>query len=144
MIEITEQMLADAGGWKEMKQARTVCKAGSVLSASFKDGLLEGTVKIGGRDSKVRLKIISPTNMENFCSCPRARREGIICGHALAVGLEYIKPTVTAPKSDSAPKKTPLSPDWPKFTEAANEKSVPAELFVILQPNVPSMWERAD
>lgn len=140
MIEITEQMLADAGGWKEMKQARTVYKAGSVLSASFKDGLLEGTVKIGGRDSKVRLKIISPTNMENFCSCPRARREGIICGHALAVGLEYIKPTVTAPKSDSAPKKTPLSPDWPKFTEAANEKSVPAELFVILQPNVPSMW----
>ncbi|NNE92660.1 MAG: hypothetical protein HKN23_13520 [Verrucomicrobiales bacterium] len=142
--ELSEKLLADAGGWKEWKEARTIHKAGAVLEAAYdKNGLLEGLVKVGGRPTKVRLKIQSATDMENFCPCPRARREGIICGHALAIGLEILQPTKAQNQEvdGESAKPAPLSPDWPKFVDAATETAVPAELFVVFPPNFAGMWQ---
>ena len=91
-IEITRDLLMDAGGWKEMKAARALHRQGLVSEVVYEEGVLSGVVRDGGTPNKVRLKINSRTDMENFCPCFRARREGIVCAHAVAVGLELIDP----------------------------------------------------
>ena len=92
-MELTRDLLMEAGGWKEMKAAREMHRGGLVCEASYANGSLEGVVLIGGQRKKVRMEIVSSTHMENKCSCLMARREGRVCAHAIAVGLEVIDPT---------------------------------------------------
>ena len=91
-MELSRDLLMDAGGWKEMKSARRLHREGRVVEANYEDGILTGLVREGAGEKKVRMKIISRSHMENQCTCPRARREGIVCAHAVAVGLEVIDP----------------------------------------------------
>ncbi len=145
-IELTDKLLMDAGGWKEMKEARQIHQAGKVCDASYQNGMLQGTVSHSGKELVVRMEIRSRTDLVNECPCFRARREGIICAHALAVGLQVLSPVkVSAPSAlaSSTPEKkaaTPLSPDWPKIVEAADKKSIPAEFHLILSPDLASAW----
>lgn len=144
---ISRQFLADAGGWKEMKEARAIHGAGRVSDASYVDGVLEGTVQEGKKILKVRMEIASRIDMENRCPCFRARRDGIICAHALAVGLEFLEPTQkqsSAPKAkaSSAPKKASLSSEWPSFTEQPDENAVAATFHLVLPPALPAAWDK--
>ena len=74
-VEITRDLLMDAGGWKEMKAARALHRQGLVSEARYEGGVLSGVVRDGGKPKKVRMVIRSRSDMENTCSCPRARRE---------------------------------------------------------------------
>lgn len=151
-VVITSRLLMEAGGWKEMKEARRLHEAGKVEEARYENGVVEGLVRDGSRAYRVRLTILSPTNMENECACPRARREGILCGHALAAALETIDPRggsdsgedkeKTEPAAASRETRTRISEAWPKLTEVGEEDAVPAELFVVLAPNLASAWEK--
>ena len=89
-VELSRQFLSDTGGWKEMKEARAIHAAGRVSGAVYRGGLLEAEVREGAKTLKVRLEIRSRTDVVNHCPCFRARRDGIICAHALAAGLEAI------------------------------------------------------
>jgi hypothetical protein len=109
--------------------------------------MLHGTVAHSGKELVVRMQIRSRTDLVNECPCFRARRDGIICAHALAVGLQVLSPikaaASAAPASAAAPPKkvaTPLSPDWPKIVETADEKSIPAEFHLIFSPDLASAW----
>jgi len=92
---LSRQFLSDTGGWKEMKAARSLHAAGRVEEASYVEGVLSGTVREGGKTLKVRAVLRSRVEVENHCPCPRARRDGIVCAHALAVGLEVLEPAAT-------------------------------------------------
>ncbi len=147
-IELSRQFLSDTGGWKEMKQARSLHAAGKVSEASYRNGILEGLVK-DGKPLKVRLEIRSRTDVENHCPCFRARRDGIICAHSLAIGLEVLEPTQkVSPQSRAdatspqAPAKIPLSPDWPTVTEQADSTSIPASLHLVVAPNLAAAWDK--
>jgi superfamily II DNA or RNA helicase len=106
MVPITERFLSDAGGWQALKQARALHQMGRVLSATYAPPLLEGRVREGESEYRSGLKILSNSNVENLCTCRESRQRGTICAHALAVGLEIIKPrpavTTVAPQSASA------------------------------------------
>ena len=146
-IELTDQILMDAGGWKEMKEARQLHKAGKVRDASYKDGVLEGYVTYSGKELHVRMEIRSRTDMENFCPCFRARRDGIICCHSLAVGLEMLNPTKHEPpasvaKTNSKKTAVPISKDWPKIVDAADENSIPTEFHLVFSPDLPAAWKK--
>lgn len=145
--ELSRQFLTDTGGWKEMKEARAIHSAGRTSEASYSDGVLEGVVREGSKHLKVRMEIATRTNMENRCPCYRARRDGIICAHALAVGLEFLEPTVKAPvvaaKEEKAKSpKIALSPDWPTITEQASDDSIPATFHLVLPPDLPGAWDK--
>ena len=58
-LELTRDLLMDAGGWKEMKAAREMHRNGLVREASYENGVLAGVVVTGGKPKKVRMKIIS-------------------------------------------------------------------------------------
>ena len=124
-----------------MKEARQIHRAGKVSEATYENGLLRGIVNHGGKNLQVRMQIASRTDMENFCPCFRAKRDGIICCHALAVGLEFLAPAekkIDSPSvSPALEKKTiPLSSDWPKIVEAGDENSLPAQLHFVFSPNL--------
>lgn len=149
-VELSRKFLSDAGGWKEMKEARSLHSAGRVLEGSYENGWIEGSIKDKAKSMKVRMQIRSRTDIENHCPCFRARRDGIICAHALAVGLEVLEPTAPStspaetPTAPSTPKKAAprISSEWPKFLESPGDDSIPAELFVVIPPNLANAWEK--
>ena len=148
-VEITRKFLSDTGGWKEMKEARTIHAAGRVDSASYQGGILEGIVRDKGKPLKVRVEVRSRTDVINSCPCYRARRDGIICAHALSVGLEVIEPTKSAepaPPSRSeqarpVDARAKISEKWPKVTETAVDEATPARLHIVIPPSMPSAWD---
>ncbi|MEQ1838941.1 MAG: SNF2-related protein [Verrucomicrobiales bacterium] len=150
-IELSLQFLFDTGGWKEMKEARAIHAAGRVSEASYRDGVLEGLVREGSKSMRVRMEIRSRTEVVNHCPCFRTRRDGIICAHALATGLEVLDPAVRKPeagergggaKAPDGKPKVEISPDWPALTEVADDKATPARLFLVVAPNLATAWEK--
>ena len=142
MIEITERFLSDAGGWQALKQARALHEMGRVLSASYEPPLLQGMVREGEQELRSGLKILSKSNVENLCTCRESRRNGTICAHALAVGLEILKPRVATPVPAPAPARpveTKSADPGPAFSTETGEL---LELFVILPANFASAWDR--
>lgn len=151
-IELSRRFLSDSGGWKEMKEARAIHAAGRVEEASYKGGVLEGLVRDKGKAMKVRMTIHSRIDIENACPCYRARREGIICAHALAVGLEFLEPTEkrTGSQAGSTPgekagkkKEAPkISDAWPELSEAGGENAIGARLHLVLAPRLAEAWNK--
>ncbi|MDF1823335.1 MAG: SNF2-related protein [Verrucomicrobiales bacterium] len=144
-VTLSRKFLAETGGWKEMKEARSIHAAGRVSEAKYENGLLEGFVRTGEKTLKVRLEIQTRIDVINHCPCFRTRRDGIICAHALAVGLEFLEPSEKAKpvtKESATPKEKaiPLSPDWPKFTETPEESADAASLYLVLAPNLADAW----
>lgn len=132
----------EAGGWKEMKSARGMHRSGLVGEVAYENGWLEGVVLIGGQRKKVRMRVVSRTHMENKCSCLMARREGRVCAHAIAVGLEVIEPT-------PGPEEVPLETEgetpeqhWPAVTEGFDEEAYSVQCRVMLPLKVADSWER--
>ncbi|MBL9153962.1 MAG: DEAD/DEAH box helicase [Verrucomicrobiales bacterium] len=153
-VVLSEKLLMDTGGWRELKAARLIHGAGKVEEARYANGVLEGLVLDQGKSRKVRVDIKTRTWWDNHCSCPVARRDGAVCSHALAVALQIIEP-VSAPASSSpsppgavaarpsAPAEPKLSPAWPAFTDSPETPdAIPAQLFVVLAPQIATAWEK--
>ena len=114
MIPITERFLSDAGGWQALKHARTLQAMGRVSGAKYEPPLLEGRVREGEQEFRSGLRILSASKVENLCTCRDARQRGLICAHALAVGLEIIKafvaPVAAQPSAVAAPAGEGIAP----------------------------------
>ncbi len=77
----------EAGGWQVMKRARMLVDGGRVLDVRYDGKLVKGTVVEGKRNLGSGMLIRGRTDVENLCGCAEARRSGILCAHALALGL---------------------------------------------------------
>ncbi len=142
MTELTERLLADAGGWQVMKQARALHELGRVLESSYNDPLLEGRVRVGQTEFRAGLRILSKSNVENLCTCRPSRQHGTICEHSLAVGLTVLKPRPAAIDPPAVPVAM-LLPERPRPWGFSTEgEGSPFELAIILPPNLAAMWER--
>ncbi|MDA7935499.1 DEAD/DEAH box helicase [Akkermansiaceae bacterium] len=133
-LELTRDLLMDAGGWQEMKKARAIHRDGGVKSAEYKDGVLSGEMRIGGKMKKISMEIISKTNMENKCTCLMVRRDGRVCAHVIAIGLEFIDPQ----KAPEVASTEPVEDKWPTLSEEGKE----ATLQVMLPLKIEPAWER--
>ncbi|MBJ06837.1 MAG: hypothetical protein CMO40_06955 [Verrucomicrobiaceae bacterium] len=139
--ELTRDLLMEAGGWKEMKSARDMHRSGLVQEAVYHDGWLEGVVMMGGKPKRVRMEILSATHMENKCSCVMARREGRVCAHAMAVGLEVLAPS--RPARGAAPREEPEQESlWPLVQEPLDGDAYPITCRVMLPLKLSESWER--
>ncbi len=133
---LTEKLLAEAGGWAAMKEARAIHAAGRVLEATYAPPELWGRVRGGEVEYRAGLLIRSRSDVENTCTCPESRRRGLVCAHSLAVGLAVLKPlVVAAPPSLPVVVALAVSPFSPKEGEAC-------ALWVILPPNFAAAWEK--
>ena len=92
MIQLTEKFLAAVAGWPVVFEARKIRAAGKVKAASYEPPLLKGAVRAGSRLYASGLRLVSPQEIENICSCrlSQADGDGMICPHSVAVALEVI------------------------------------------------------
>jgi len=92
MVQLTEKFLAAIAGWPVVFEARKIRAAGKVQAARYEPPLLKGAVRAGSRLFASGLRLISPTDVENICSCRLSQVEGdgMICPHSIAVALEII------------------------------------------------------
>ena len=133
--EMSRDLLLAAGGHVEFKMARDIHRGGNVQSAKYENGVLSGELRIGGKLKKISMEIFSPTHMENKCFCPMARREGRVCSHIIAVGLEVVEPLNRPEKK--APEET-IKDRWPKLSATGK----PLSLQVMLPLDVESAWKK--
>lgn len=91
-MQLTEPFLAAIAGWPTVFEARNIRASGRVKQASYEPPLLKGAVRVGSRLYASGLRITSPTEVENICSCRQSQIEGdgMICAHSIAVALEVI------------------------------------------------------
>ena len=143
MIPITERFLSECGGWQALKEARSLHAAGRVVAASYVPPLLEGRVKEGAGELRSGLRITSKSHVESLCVCRLAKREGIICAHALAVGLEWLNPRAAPEKEEAISQITPPNLTTESgSTQFTTDDGELLELHVVLPPNFPAAWER--
>src|SRR5437588_6010200 len=120
-----------------MKQARTLLAAEKVLSSNWQAPLLKGVVQEGSASYRAGLVIKDEVDIENLCGCRPSREWGTICAHSVAVGLHHLKQLSSpahAPPSHAPP--VPARPPAIRRLQRAPESGEPAELFVILPPNL--------
>jgi len=134
-LELTRDLLMDAGGHVEMKKARAIHREGGVKSAEYKDGILSGETRVSGKIKRVSMEIISRTHMENHCTCLLVRRDGRICAHVIAIGLEVIDPKKKEPVSTAT---APTKDKWP----SVSPDGTPLSLQIMLPLKVEPSWER--
>lgn len=133
-LELTRDLLMDLGGHVEMKKARAIHRDGDVKSAEYRDGVLSGEMRVGGRMKKVSAEIISRTHVENRCTCLISRTDGRVCAHVIALGLEIIDPTQKGTEQVEQ-----VTEDlWPKLSEEGS----PLTLQVMLPLKVEPAWEK--
>ena len=132
-LELTRDLLMDAGGHVEMKKARAIHREGGVKSAEYRDGILSGETRVSGKIKRISMEIISRTHMENHCTCLMVRQDGRVCAHIIAIGLEVIDPQIV-----TATPAAPVEDKWPKISPEGRELT----LAVMLPLKVEPSWER--
>ncbi|MEI7937563.1 MAG: SNF2-related protein [Verrucomicrobiota bacterium] len=139
-VELTEALLSTAAGWEVMKRARAYLEQGEVLSSHWAPPLLRGVVQAGEVSFRASMVIKGEIDIENLCNCREAREWGKICAHGVAVGLHWLKaqkpaadPTPARPAAGGVPTRIPAKKSPTLQRAAAGE---PAELFIILPPNI--------
>jgi superfamily II DNA or RNA helicase len=132
-LELTRDLLMDAGGHVEMKKARAIHREGGVKSAEYKDGVLSGETRVSGKIKRISMEIISRSHMENHCTCLMVRRDGRVCAHVVAIGLEVIDPQ----KKELVPT-APTEDKWP----SVSSEGTPLSLQVMLPLKVEPSWDR--
>ena len=134
-VELTEALLAEAAGWDVMKRARAYLAQGQAVSSYWAPPLLRGVVQTDGMTFRGSMVIHNSMDIENFCNCREAREWGKICAHGVAVGLHWLK--AQKPEAIQAPAQpTAALPARKTSTLLRTAEGEPAELFIILPPNI--------
>lgn len=108
-VELTQELLARIAGWEIVKQARELLATGKVLHSDWTPPLLKGLVQDGANAYRAGLVIKNAVDVDNLCSCRRARSDGMICVHSVAIGLHFVRSRDPAPLAH-----TEASADRPK------------------------------
>ena len=139
MIQLTERLLNDAGGWQAMKAARAMHEAGRVVEATWDEPWLRGRVREGETEYSAGLKIASRTDIENLCTCRASRRDGMICAHSLAIGIEHLRPRPRAIAPVAAPP-VPVASETEVVAERgirfSTEEGMAVEIAMIVPPQL--------
>lgn len=138
-MEITEKWLGEIGGWQVMKTARGLVDAGMASVSSAEGGLIRGVAGGGKMKFTTGLRIRSKSDVENLCTCPHAKRTGMMCEHALAVALAHIRQQSAppAPKStSSARSSSPHSSTTPTLRSPPPPATVPGRFSVFLPETI--------
>jgi len=155
-VILSEAFLAKIAGWETMKQARGLFENGQVLSSNWSPPILKGVVQEGSISYRAGLVLKDAIDLENMCSCRASRQWGTICAHSVAVGLHHLN---GGRAKTSSPASTPARTAIPTGTFVANQSAQPkrgdritraqenavgepAEIFVILPPNLPQAIEK--
>ncbi len=154
MVELSSGLFAELAGWQVMKQAREIVAGGRVLDSEWQPPILRGTVQTGTGTCRSGLVLKSKSDVENMCPCKDSRVRGIICAHAVAVGLHVLEKQTQPVPNQASPSTPSVSPRLaPPVAPAARKakalkRAAPGqegeelEIYVILPPNLEEAIQR--
>ena len=138
IISVTEKLLSGAGGWQAMKAGRELLNAGRVLTANYEPPLLAGQVREGQKTYRAGLRIRTPTDVENICTCRESREWGKVCAHSLAVGLAWLVPQrVAVPVASQE-----SEPRIARFVSPGENAGREVRLHFIFPPRFRDAWAK--
>ncbi len=121
-LNLTRDHLARIGGWPVLKEAEALVRGGRVedgsLALDAEKGVLTGKVRLpsGTGFFTPRLRpALRLAEVEALCSCRPSREGGIVCAHAIALGLAWLSrpaapsPVKVAPSAPVRPAEVPSS-----------------------------------
>ena len=83
-------MLQDWGGPSVFRDARLLFEHGQVRDASYEPPFIRGTITWGTRSIRTSARILPDGSCENHCPCRDNVERGIICSHAIALGMALV------------------------------------------------------
>jgi hypothetical protein len=87
---LNKAMLATWAGPNEFREGSYLFEQGKVKDLDLDLPLLRARIDYGGRDMYSRVKLCADGTIENLCPCRDSRERGIVCSHAVAVGMAYV------------------------------------------------------
>ena len=105
-MTLSRPWLQRIAGWKAVKQATMLFRAGAVAEAHRKDNVVKGIVVSGKRRQAAGLRIEGESDVENLCTCYVSRQSGQICEHSVAIVLALIEEPPDKPKAQTKPQKS--------------------------------------
>lgn len=129
----SDAWLQQAAGWKAVKEGRALHTCGQVQNACLNGEECTGTLH-GSKPRRVKVRRLSASLAETFCSCPENRRSGAMCEHAVAVILQ----ARAATEGGGPAKESPVTP-LPRIAESSI--TVPA-LAVRFFPRWEQEWSK--
>src|SRR5271168_2120934 len=94
-LELTNNLLAEIGGWPALKEARALVERGRVRDARRDGDTIRATVQGAEKTHQPQIILADRVaNIEVRCTCAESRRTGRVCAHALAAGLAWLQPSV--------------------------------------------------
>ena len=90
-LPITQKILVDWAGPAVFRDGQTLYEKGYVLDAVYDPPYIRGSLLWGNRQFKASLRVMPDGTAENYCPCRDSTERGIICAHAIALGLNLIR-----------------------------------------------------
>ena len=153
-LRITKELLLEIGGWRALKEGKSLFDSGKVKAVSYEPPMLIGVVQTGTSTVNARLHLGTRlSDVENMCSCRQAREYGTICPHVIAVGLAYIanetrEPSATKKKITAPLANSKSNSDIPKIhfasVDEASSSFIPLELNILLPTNLEEAWKAGE
>ena len=91
-VELTNDLLAEIGGWAALKEARGLVERGRVRDARRDGAVIRARVQGAEKVYEAQITLADRVaNIEVRCTCAESRRSGRVCAHALAAGLAMLQ-----------------------------------------------------
>jgi superfamily II DNA or RNA helicase len=98
MVELSQNLLAEIGGWPALKEARALVDRGRVLEVKREGAIIRARVQAGEKIHEPQITLADRVaNVEIRCTCAENRRTGRVCPHVLAAGLAAMQPKSGGP-----------------------------------------------
>ncbi len=92
ILELTNNLLAEIGGWAALKEARVLVERGRVRDARREGDVIRASVQGAEKMYEAQITLAERVaNIEVRCTCAESRRTGRVCAHALAAGLALLQ-----------------------------------------------------
>ena len=87
----TRKMLESWAGRRVFQEALQLHGRRAVTSVTYEPPLLAGEVQWGKRSIRCAVEVLADGSADNQCPCHDSRERGIICAHAVALGLALLE-----------------------------------------------------
>lgn len=138
----SEPTLRAAASWQAFKAGKRLADSGAASVATTTSNGYAGNVREGSRLHRVKVTLHSPTHLETRCSCPENQASGVLCAHAVAVGLVSLaaaRPATTTAAIAPAAAAASVTAAAPVTTAVSADPATVALWSVALPPN----WQEA-
>ena len=125
-LPFTQKLLEEWAGSSVMDGGARIFERGGVTRVDFDTPWLTGKIETGGRVLKCKVEVLPDGTAENHCPCHDSRERGVICIHAVALGLAILRKVTDPHREEKLKEEQRKASRLAQVDEAAFLTRVPA------------------